>query len=129
MKQNKTILCLTLCSIALCVGISLADFPTPFVEVNNQVGDVSQAHAFIVTLGPLASKTHEHYLVVVPTDFGEYVVIDAIAKKEIVKETLLGREIVLEAEVIERIEDSKTKHPKIKLKILSVVPIKAKNNK
>ena len=129
MKKYETILCLTLCSIALCVGVSLADFATPFVEINSQVGDVSQAHAFIATLGPLVSNAQEHYLVIVPTDSGEYVVIDAIAKKGIVKGALLGREIVLKAEVIERIEDSKTKHSKIKLRILSVKPIKSKDNK
>jgi len=97
----------------------VADFATPFIEINNKVGDVSEAHGFVVVL---SSKVEDcrSFLVIVTTDTMEHVVIRATAEKNLVKESLLGRQVIIKAEVTDRQEDPKTKRIKVQLKIHSV---------
>ena len=83
-----------------CFFISLspcvADFATPFVEINNKIGDVSVTHAHVAALGP---DMGSRFLVIVMSDQMQFVVLRATAKQGVVKESLLGREISIRAKV------------------------------
>ena len=83
-----------------CFFISLspcvADFGTPFVEIDNKIGDVSVSHARVVALGP---DMRSRFLVIVMNDQCKPVVLWATAKSGVVKESLLGREIRIRAKV------------------------------
>ena len=57
---------------------------------------------------------------IVTTDTMEHAVIYAITDKNVVKEALLGRPVIVKAEVIARKEDPKTKRVSVQLKILYV---------
>jgi len=99
--------------------IALADFATPFMEINNKVGDVSEAHGYVVALSHEVESC-DHYLVVVTTDTMEHRVLDATADKNVVKEALLGRPVMIKAKVVDRTQDPQTKRVLPKLRILSV---------
>jgi general secretion pathway protein G len=99
--------------------IAMADFATPFVEINNKVGDVSEAHGYVVALGHEVENC-DYYLVVVTTDTREHVVLDATADKNVVKEALLGRPVLIKAKVVDRTQDPRTKRVLPKLHILSL---------
>ncbi|MDK1022235.1 MAG: hypothetical protein QGD90_11445 [Candidatus Hydrogenedentes bacterium] len=101
------------------VPSALADGPTPFVEINNKVGDISEEHGYVVALGHKVEDS-EYYLVLVVTDTMQHVVINATAEKDVVKESLIGREVIIRAEVTESRLDPNTKQPVVKLRILSV---------
>jgi hypothetical protein len=95
-----------------------ADFATPFVEVNNKLGDVSTTQAYVLTLGPQSTN---RFMVVVMTDTRQYevykatpnqgvvmleksqlraiLVLQATAKEGVVKDSLLGREVLLKATI------------------------------
>ena len=105
---------------------ALADFATPFVEINNKVGDVSEGHGYVVALGHKVESC-KHFLVVVTTDCEEHIVLEATADNNVVKEPLLGRPVIIKAEVVDRKEDPKTKRATVKLKILSVKSSKKKS--
>jgi len=110
---------LILAATFLIVRGTLADFATPFMEINNKVGDVSEAHGYVVALGHKVEDC-KHYLVIVTTDCMEHIVIKSTADKNVVKEPLLGRPAIIRAEVTDRKEDPKTKRVVVQLKILSV---------
>ena len=110
---------LILAATFLIVRGTLADFATPFMEINNKVGDVSEAHGYVVALGDNVEEC-KYYLVIVGTDTMEHIVIKATADKNVVKESLVGRQAIIKAEVTARNEDTKTKRVVVQLKILSV---------
>jgi len=124
---NRWVLRLALLGIPLLVATLLivragdADFATPFAGVNNEVGDVSEAHGYVVAMGPNV-RDCKYYLVIVMTDCMEHVVMMATAEKGVVKESLLGRPVIVGAEVTGRKQDPKTKHVTVRLKILSLRP-------
>ncbi len=105
-----------------------ADFATPFVEMNNQVGDVSEAHGWVATTGSTL-KEGDSYFVIVTTDTMKHVVIRAAAEMGVVRESVLGRWVLVKAEVAERYGDPRTDPSKIKLKILAVETIEERNEK
>ena len=102
---------------------ALADRATPFVETTRKVGDVSESYGYVVAQRPKVEEC-KHYLVIVGTDTMQHVVIRATAKKGMVKESLLGRPVMIKAEVTERKKDPKTERVTVQLKILSVKPWK-----
>ena len=106
-------------AILLIARGALADFATPFVEINNKVGDVSEAHGYVVALGHKVEEC-TYYLVIVTDDCMEHIVIESTADKNVVKEPLLGRPVIIRAEVTDRKEDPETKRVIVQLKILSV---------
>jgi hypothetical protein len=73
------------------------DFATPFMEINNKVGDVSTAHCYIVAISHSFFPVH---LVIVDTDTSEHVVIKATVAREIVKTDLLGRPVIVKAQTV-----------------------------
>jgi hypothetical protein len=93
-----------------------ADFATPFVEINNRVGDVSTSHGYVMTSG---SEINPRFFVMVMSDTMQPVVLWATAKQGVVKESLLGREIVIKAVVTKA--GSRTTKPE--LEILSTKPL------
>jgi hypothetical protein len=101
---------------------AFADWATPFVEINNKLGDVSESHAYVVALGADV-ETCDHYLVVVTTDCMEHIVIRATAEPGVVKESLLGRPVLVRGKVVERKEDSETGRVSVELQILEMKPI------
>ncbi len=108
--------------------IARADSATPFVEVNNQVGDVSEAHGWVVASGSKLEES-DSFLVIVTTDTMKHVVIRATAEKGVIRESVLGRWVLVKAEVVERYGDPRTDPSKIKLKILAVETIEERNEK
>jgi hypothetical protein len=107
---------------------AIADLATPFVEVNNQVGDISEAHGWVVASGSTLEES-DSFLVIVLTDTMDHVVLRAAAAKGLVREFVLGRWVLVKAEVAERYGDPRTDPSKIKLKILSVETIEERNAK
>ena len=103
----------------LIVRDTLADVATPFMEINSKVGDVSEAHGYVVALGHKVEECR-HYLVIVTDDCMEHIVVTSTADKNAVKEPLLGRPAIIRAEVTDRREDPKAKRVVVQLKILSV---------
>ena len=55
-----------------------ADFATPFMEISNKVGDISEAHGYVVSLNPDIEKS-TRFLVIIGTDRKQHVVIKATA--------------------------------------------------
>ena len=102
---------------ALSAGtLALADYAAPFLEINNKIGDVSEAHGYVVATG---HEDSTHFLVIVRTDTMEHIAIRATAGKDVVKESLLGRPVIIKAEVVDRKED-RDKRITVQLKLLSV---------
>jgi hypothetical protein len=96
-----------------------ADFATPFVEINNHVGDISEARGFVVArCNPVEECSH--FIVIVSTDRLTFVTIGATAESDVVKNSLVGRPVIIKAEVIDDIENGKPKMYDQQLKILSV---------
>jgi hypothetical protein len=95
---------------------ALADFATPFADINNEVGDISEGHGYVVALGHENAK---HFLVIVMTDTLEHVVVRATADEGVVKEPLLGRPAIIKAEVVDRRQDTDGRVT-VRLKVLSV---------
>ena len=106
---------LTLTMIALAPPAVHGDFATPFVEINNEVGDVSKAHCYVVAISHDFFPVH---LVIVGTDTSEHVVIKATVAREIVKTDLLGRPVIIKAETVTPTRSNYH----TKLKILSMEP-------
>jgi hypothetical protein len=94
-----------------------ADFATPFVEIHNKPGDVSVSHARVAALGPEMGST---FLVIVMNDQTQPVVLWATAKKGVLKESLLGREVSIKAVITKA--GSVTTKPEIE--ILQAEPLK-----
>ncbi len=106
--------------VTLFVGaLALTDFAVPLVEINNKVGNVAEIHGYVVALGHNVEDC-KYYLVLVTNDRMEHIVISATADKNVVKESLLGRPVIIKAQVTDRKEDPKTKRVVVKLKILSI---------
>jgi len=111
------VLALAFILVAVFWTTARADFSTPFVE-NTKVGDVSKRHGYVVATSN--KKESKGFLVIVSTDTEEYVVIPATAEKGTVDNSLLGRPVVIEAEIVKRIESPKSKRVFVTLKIRSV---------
>lgn len=109
-------------AILLFTNVLEADFATPFVGINNKVGDISESYGYVVALDPNIGEC-TYFLVIVINDREQYVVINATAKKKLITQSLLGRQVIIKAKVVSRNEDSKTKKVEIKLEILSVRPL------
>jgi hypothetical protein len=107
-------------AILLFTNVLKADFATPFVEVNNKIGDISEASGYVISLDPNIEEC-TNFLVIVLNDCMEYVSIKATATKKLITQSLLGRPVIIKAKVINRYEDPKTKKVTIKLEILSVL--------
>ena len=88
--------CWLFASVLLCLTPCHADLATPFVEINKNVGDVSESYGYIVVLGP---EMNTQFLVIVRTDMCKHLVLSATAKNGVVKEPLLGRQVKLKAVV------------------------------
>ena len=85
----------------LCVSVVLlspcfADFATPFVEIKNKPGDIADTRARVVALGP---NIGSQFLVIVMNDQEQPVVLWATAKKGILDDSVLGREVQIKAKV------------------------------
>lgn len=102
---------------------AVADFATPFLQTADKVGDVSEEHGYVVALD-LEMEDCKHYLVIVTNDNMQHIVIEATADKNVVKASLLGRQVTIKAQVAVREEDPDNKRVVLKLKILSVKPLK-----
>ena len=98
------------------ISAARADFATPFVEINNKVGDVSTAHGYIVSLGDENAK---HFLVIVETDTAEYDTIRATAAAGIVPAQTLGRHVIVKAKVTDR-REHQDRRVTVELEILEV---------
>jgi hypothetical protein len=97
-----------------------ADFATPFIEINNNIGDVSDAYGYVVADDNNAAECSA-FLVIARTDTMDYVVIKATANKGVVAESMIGRWVIIKAQVTNRQIDPKTNRIKeVLLKILSV---------
>lgn len=110
-----------LVAVLFCPSRAGADFSTPFVESNNNVGDVSKSRGYIVATG-IPSET-AHFLVIVTTDTLQHITIRATAKKGVVPESALGRPAIIEAKIVERREAKETKRVTVTLEILSAVRV------
>lgn len=119
MKTNTVPYGLLFACILICLSPCKADFATPFVGVNNEVGDISVTHARVVALGPNIEST---FLVIVMNDEIQPVVLWAKAKKGVIKESLLGREIRIKAVITK----CGTESAKPEIEILQANPLKAK---
>jgi hypothetical protein len=108
--------------LMLFTNISKADFATPFTGINNKVGDISEAHGYVVALDP-NTENCTHFLVIVMDDCMRHIVINATAKKNVVTQSLLGRPVIFKAKVIHRNENAQTKKMEIELEILSIQPL------
>lgn len=102
----------------LVIGVARADFATPFVEIQNKVGDISEGHGYVVATSN--DKEPAGFLVIVLTDTMEHVVIRAKADPGTVKPSLLGRPVIVKAKITKRVEASGSKPPRVELKILNV---------
>ena len=101
----------------IALGEIRADLATPFVDTGNKKGDVSVTHGFVVALGP---EIGERFMVIIIDDGEQPVVLWATAKKGIIKESLLGREVLVKA----RISKEATARAKPQLEILQATPLK-----
>jgi hypothetical protein len=100
--------------LALAISVpaaARADAPTPFVDTRYKVGTTYTEPGSIVSLG--GSK----YLVIVETDTREFVILRATAKKGVVADDKLGREVKVEAKLVAR--KGKEKPGEENLEILS----------
>ena len=122
-RQRKWVYAtISLAAILFFTNVLEADFATPFVEVNNKVGDISEAHGYVVALSPNIEQC-THFLVIVTTDCEEHVVINATANRELITQSFLGKPVIIKAKVISRNENARTKKTEIELEILSVRPL------
>ena len=96
-----------------------ADLATPFVESNNQPGDISEAYGWVAALGSKIEDGNS-FLVIVRTDTMDHVVLRATAEKGIVTESMLGRWGIIKAQIASRVENPTDKRTYIQLKILSL---------
>lgn len=88
--------------LAACIGFfpalsARADFATPFIEINNKLGDVSEAQGWIVNF---LDDTAPWYLIVVAGDTGQFYVLRAKAEPGIVPKELVGRSSIIKAEIV-----------------------------
>lgn len=110
---------LSIASTVFFASRAVADFATPFRETTTKVGDVSEEGGYVVALGHEVADCND-YLVIVRNDNMQYVTIEATADKKVVKESLLGRPVIIKAQVTAREKDSNGMLVVLKLKILSV---------
>ena len=83
-RQRKWVyVTILLAAILLLTNVLEADFATPFVEVNNKVGDISEVYGYVIALSPNIEKC-THFLVIVTTDCMQHVVINATAKRGLI---------------------------------------------
>ncbi len=94
-----------------------ADLATPFVETT-PVGGTSKEYGYLVSTSPQGT----HFLVIVRTDQLEYLVLRGVADKGVVKDSVLGKRAVIEAQVLEKKRDEKRGRVDVKLKITRVWP-------
>jgi len=116
----RTVTTIFILSVGLLGGATAqADFATVFTEINNKVGDVSEAHGHVVALGHEVDSCH-NYLVIVRTDTMQYVILNATADKSVVQGPLLGRPVMIKAKVVDQTQDQQTGRVLPTLRILSV---------
>ena len=121
-RQRKSVYAtIFLAAILLFTNVLEADFATPFVEVNNKVGDISEAYGYVVALSPNIEKC-THFLVIVIDDRMRPVGFYATAEKKLITQSLLGRPVIIKAKVVSR-EEYRDKTKDIRLEILSVRPL------
>lgn len=121
-RQRKWVYVTTfLAAILFFTNVSEADFATPFVEINNKVGDISEAHGYVVALSRNAEGCTS-FLVIVATDEEQHVVINATARRKLITRAFIGRPVTIRAKIIKRSENSKNNKTEIELEILSVRP-------
>lgn len=115
MKISSFALLAFLVSLQAC----LADLATPFVDIDNKLGDTSISHARVAALGP---KMESPFLVILINDEEQPVVLWAAAKRGVLKESLLGREIIIKGVVTK----AGTASRKPEIEILQAKPLKRK---
>ena len=116
--------CLSLGLLLTALSPCRADFATPFVEINNKMGDVSSAHGYVVAMGP--EMDPQYLWVIVRTDTFEHVVLRAAAKDGVVKESLLGRWVIIKAVITKAGVKTGAGRTRPELEILSVEPVQVK---
>ena len=94
-KSMRGILSAFLAFIAV-QSACLADFATPFVEINNQKGEVSESYGYLVAVD---SDPGTNYLAIVTTDTLQHIVLHATARPRVVEPSDLGRWIRFEAQI------------------------------
>jgi hypothetical protein len=94
-----------------------ADLATAFVETT-PVGETSKEYGYLVSTDPSGT----HFLVIVTTDELEHLVLRGVADKGVVKDSVLGKLAVIEAQVLEKKRDEKRGRVDVKLKITRVWP-------
>lgn len=99
MRTNS--LGLMIAALLLLSSVASADFATPFVETKNKVGDISEGHGYV-----LAGESDDgpSFLVMVTSDTHQHLTILARAEKGIVPADLIGRPVVIKAEVVKAAE-------------------------
>ena len=117
MKALRTFTCCVAAITALVLTCSqaAADFATPFVETT-PVGGTSKEYGYLVSLGPQGTR----FLVVVTTDQMEHLVLQAVAEKGVVEDSVLGKRAVIQAQVLKRELDEGRGRVDVKLKITRV---------
>ncbi len=77
-----------------------ADSATPFLEINNQAGDVSTVHAYVAEITPPSGSRPGSYAVIVLDDTRRPNAMTATAGAGVVPAALLGREVTVRARVV-----------------------------
>ena len=113
--MSRSIILILLFGAAILLRVSTvqADFATPFVDTHNKVGDVSEAPGFVVNLG---TDDEPRFMVLVLTDTMSFHQIGATADRGVVSPSMLGRQVIIKAEVIKPVDGWATPS----LKILNV---------
>jgi hypothetical protein len=115
--MRKLMLCLAFLLPLLAVVPSWGDAATPFLEgPNSQVAAVSEGHGYV-----LAGEDDDGpvFLVMVSSDSMEHIVILAKADKGVVPANLLGRPVIIKAQILKSPEKS-GKGEGAEIKILDV---------
>ncbi|MBN2703490.1 MAG: hypothetical protein JXR23_04690 [Pontiellaceae bacterium] len=84
-------------SFVIFQSVCTADFATPFVEINNRDGDVSECFGY---LSATEADLGTNFMVIVTTDCMEPVVLDAVAQPGLVTPSDVGRWVQFTAEII-----------------------------
>jgi len=117
MSRLLIVLVAVMC-ISLSTRTAFADLATPFLEgPAAEVGAISEGHGFVLAADN--SDDGPGFLVMVTSDTGQYLVITARAEKGIVPANLIGRPVVIKAQVTKK--GTKSGRPEgFELKVLGV---------
>jgi hypothetical protein len=114
MQRFPLMVLVMVAGLAMAWQVVRGDFATPFVEVNNKVGNVSEAHGYVL----VPDGDDGPFTVLVTTDTMQYVALAATAEKGVVPAELIGRWAIIKAEVVKAPANGQTVG--MQLKILGV---------